>query len=242
MPLGGHLGIQSGDPLSAGKSGYQDGLCLVVGRAEPGVVGVHLFELLKRLGEASLAIKAAYILVLAGVGISILINSLTRPALATGSYGPAGTRSLRKRLPLQFKFPRSGLEPSVLLPVSVALTAGLLTSLKMGGGFLLVPMMVYLLNMLAHMVVRTSLFQISFTSCGVSYMEAMVNHSVDLVLVLPLAVGSALGAQIGARVSRYAPGHRLMSLLGILVLIVMLEMVFRLIRPPASMLSVASLS
>jgi uncharacterized membrane protein YfcA len=217
------------------------GCVLLLGGLTGGAIGVRLLELLKELGEASVAISATYILVLAGVGTSILINSLTRPALATGSYGPAGTRLLRKRLPLQLKFPRSGVEHSVFLPIGVAVMVGLLTSMGMGGGFALVPLMVYLLDMPAHMAVGTSLFQIFFTSCGVTYMQATGNHTVDLVLVFPLAVGSAVGAQIGARLSRYVPGHRLMILLGILVLIVMLEMVFRLVRAPSNMVSPAML-
>jgi hypothetical protein len=217
------------------------GCVLLLGGLTGGAIGVRLLELLHRLGKASVAINATYILVLAGVGVSILINSLTRPALATGAYRPTEARSLRQRLPLRLRFPRSGVEHSVFLPVGVAVLVGLLTSMGMGGGFVLVPVMVYLLDMPPHMAVGTSLFQIFFTSCGVTYMEATVNHTVDIVLVVPLAVGSAVGAQIGARASRYLPGHRLMILLGFLVLIVMLEMVFRLVRAPANMVSPAML-
>lgn len=213
------------------------GIVLLLGGLTGGALGVHLLELLKALGEASLTIKATYILVLASVGGSILVNSLTRPAMATGSYAPARPHHLLKRLPFQLKFPRSGVEHSVFVPIAVAAMVGLLTSMGMGGGFVLVPLMVYLLEMPPHMAVGTSLFQIFFTCSGVTFMEAGVNHTVDLLLVLPLAAGSAVGAQLGARASRHLSGHRLMALLGILVLIVMVAMVFQMVVPPSNTLS-----
>jgi hypothetical protein len=137
--------------IRLGNLDIKMGILLLLGGLIGGVIGVRLLELLKALGEAGLMIKGTYILVLASVGISILINSLTRPAMATGPHLPAKPRNLLRRLPLHLKFSRSGVQHSVFAPIAVATIAGLLTS--MGGGFVLVPLMVYLLGMPPHLAV-----------------------------------------------------------------------------------------
>jgi uncharacterized membrane protein YfcA len=101
-----------------------------------------------------------------------------------------------------------------------------------GGGFLLVPMMVYVLGMPAHVAVGTSLFQILFTCAGATVMQAGENQTVDLILVLLIAAGSTIGAQVGARLSRLLRGEQLMILLGALALGVMVKMVVSLMMPP----------
>jgi uncharacterized protein len=222
-----------------GNMDLKMGFVLLLGGLAGGATGARILDLLKAHGEAGLLIRITYILVLAGVGTSILVNSLSRPLLAMGSFRPPRPNNRLKTLPLRLKFPRSGVEHSVLVLLGFAAMVGVLTSMGMGGGFVLVPLMVYLLGMPAHVAVGTSLFQIFFTSCGVTMIEATMNHTVDLVLVLPLALGSAVGAQIGARATRHLSKHRLMILLGILVFAVMLEMVFRMARTPPNMLSPA---
>jgi hypothetical protein len=101
-----------------------------------------------------------------------------------------------------------------------------------GGGFIMVPMMVYLLRMPMHAAVGTDLFQILFTCAGVTYMQATTNHTVDLVLALLLAAGSTIGAQIGARAGRRMRGDQLKILLASVVLIVMLKMATGLLIAP----------
>jgi hypothetical protein len=105
-----------------------------------------------------------------------------------------------------------------------------------GGGFLMVPMMVYLLGMPMHAAIGTDLFQIFFTCIGVTFMQATTNQTVDLVLALPLAAGSAIGAQMGARVSRYLRGEQLRILLALLVLLVTAKMLSGLVFTPGGRL------
>jgi len=101
-----------------------------------------------------------------------------------------------------------------------------------GGGFIIIPMMVYLLRMPMHKAVGTSLFQILFTSAAVTFMQATANHTVDLVLALLLAAGSTLGAQVGARLSRLLRGDQLKILLASVVLVVMVKMALGLLLTP----------
>ncbi len=100
-------------------------------------------------------------------------------------------------------FPRSRVQHSLCVPFFLGALVGVLSAIMgVGGGFIMVPMMVYLLRMPTHVAVGTSLFQILFTCAGVTYMQATANHTVDLVLALLLALGSTIGAQVGARISR----------------------------------------
>lgn len=210
------------------------GFVLLFGGLVGGGIGVRLIEVVRALGESGPFITGAYILVLGSVGGVLLIKCLRRPLMAATSPIPARSHVLLDRLPLQMDFPRSGFECSVLVPFGIAAMVGVLTSMGMGGGFVLVPLMVYLLGMPPRVAVGTSLFQIFFTSCGVTFMEATTNHTVDIMLVLPLAIGSAIGAQIGAHLTSVLHGHVLMILLAVLVLLVMVEMVIRILRTPAN--------
>jgi len=106
-----------------------------------------------------------------------------------------------------------------------------------GGGFIMVPAMVYLLRMPAHVAVGTDLFQILFTCIGATLMQAASNHSVDVVLAIVIAAGSTIGAQLGARVSRHLRGEQLLIVLGVLALAVCLKMAVGIVLPPSNPLS-----
>jgi uncharacterized membrane protein YfcA len=206
------------------------GSILLIGGLTGGAVGVRLIEAMRVLGEAGVMITLTYILVLGGVGGYMLRKSLGRRAESAKVEGS----SLLRRLPLQMDFPRSGVRLSALGPFAVAAAVGVLASMGMGGGFVLVPAMVYLLGMPEHVAVGTSLFEILFTCSGVTFMEATANGTVDVVLVVLLAVGSTVGAQLGARASVRLRGSQLMVPLAVLG--VMAEMVFRILRTPANLL------
>ena len=109
-----------------------------------------------------------------------------------------------------------------------------------GGGFIMVPMMVYLLRIPPHVAVGTGLFQVLFTFAGVTYLQATTNHTVDLVLAVLLAAGSTIGAQIGARVSRFLRGDQLLIILASLALLVAGQMVASIVKTPSSLLSPAA--
>jgi uncharacterized membrane protein YfcA len=136
------------------------------------------------------------------------------------------------------KFAKSGVTLSPLLPIILGLFVGILAAIMgVGGGFIMVPVMVYLLRMPMHVVVGTSLFQILFTCINVTVLQAMTNRTVDMELAIILLLGSTLGVQFGARLSRKLKADQLKILLASIVLVVMIQMLVGLIFPPHLMLT-----
>jgi hypothetical protein len=136
-------------------------------------------------------------------------------------------------LPWRVDFRQSKVNLSILMPLFLGILVGALAAVMgVGGGFIMVPVMVYLLRMPMHVVVGTSLFQILFTCANVTILQASVNHTVDFLLALILLLGSATGAQLGARVSRHLKGDQLKILLALIVLAVMAKMLLGLLLPP----------
>jgi hypothetical protein len=206
-------------------------------------VGVQVVKILRARGEADLLISVMYIVVLGSVGGFMVYNSIQR--LRRGvmiqevrKHASRPLTSLLKRLPLQIEYGRSGVRHSALVPFVLCFMVGIMTAVMgVGGGFIMVPVMVYLLRMPAHVAVGTDLFQILFTCMGVTLMQAASNHSVDVVLALLIAAGSTIGAQLGARASRYMRGEQLLIVLGVLALAVCLKMVVGIAVPPSNPLS-----
>ena len=213
-------------------------VALIGGLAGSGF-GVRVMESLEKMGNANLVINLTYIVMLGTIGGFILKDSVKkwrRGTLAQTAERPKRNSRLNK-LPWQMDFPRSGVRHSVLVPLGLCMIVGLMTAVMgVGGGFMLVPVMVYVLGMPAHVAVGTSLFQILFTCAGAAVMQAGANHTVDVVLALIVAAGSTVGAQAGARMSRWLRGEQLMGLLGILALVVMLKMAVGLMLPPPNLL------
>jgi uncharacterized membrane protein YfcA len=140
---------------------------------------------------------------------------------------------MAEAMPLKMDFPRSGVAMSALVPFGLGVLVGLLAAIMgVGGGFIMVPVMVYLLRMPMHVVVGTSLFQILFTCINVTILQSAMNHTVDFVLALLLLVGSVIGAQIGVRISRRLKGDQLKILLSIVVLVVCGKMLLGLLTRP----------
>jgi uncharacterized membrane protein YfcA len=143
-----------------------------------------------------------------------------------------------RTMPFQTDFKRSGIRISVLMPLVLGTLVGILAAIMgVGGGFIMVPVMVYMLRMPMHVVVGTSLFQILFTCINVTVMQATQNHTVDFVLALLLLLGSALGTQVGAKLGKKLGGEQLKILLASLVLIVMFKMLFDLLVQPDILLA-----
>jgi uncharacterized protein len=220
------------------------GIVLLLGGLAGSALGVRCIRVLKAVGNADVVITLTYIVVLGFVGGYILRDSLRkmgRGLMAPRSRKPGHTRTILNRLPFQMDFPRSGVRHSLLVPCALCSLVGILTAIMgVGGGFMLVPVMVYLLGMPAHVAVGTSLFQILFTCAGATVMQANTNHTVDLVLALILALGSTIGAQIGARLSRLLRGEQLMIIMAILALVVMVKMAINVTLSPGNPLSVAA--
>ena len=219
------------------------GITLLVGGLAGGAVGVEIIKVLRTLGNADLLITVTYIVVLGAVGGSMFIaclRALRRGAVVVKPHRPVKRANTLARLPWQMDFPHSRVRHSILVPFFLCALVGMLAAIMgVGGGFMMVPMMVYLLRMPAHVAVGTDLFQILFTCAGVTYMQATTNHTVDLVLALLLAAGSTIGAQIGARASRYLRGEQLLIILATLALLVAGKMLVGLVTTPSALLEVS---
>jgi uncharacterized membrane protein YfcA len=222
------------------------GSLLLAGGLAGGWVGVETIKALRTAGEANLTITLTYIVVLGALGSYMFwqsLRTLRHGTIAKKSRSRPREKGLLARLPWQMDFPRSGVRHSVLLPLALAVLAGVLASVMgVGGGFIMLPLMIYLLGMPTHVAVGTSLFQILFLSAGVTFMQADANHTVDLLLVLPLAICSAMGAQFGVRLSRLLRGEQLMILLATLVLAVTGKMATNLFMKPSSLLAPVEIS
>lgn len=222
------------------------GCVLLAGGLVGSALGVRCIKSLREFGNADFVITLAYILILGLIGGYILRDSwrkLRGGLMAHRTRRVSKPMTLLSSLPLQIEFPRSGVRHSLLVPFALCVLVGVLTAIMgVGGGFLLIPMMVYLLGMPAHVAVGTSLFQILFTCAGATLMQAKVNHTVDLVLALLVAAGSTIGAQVGARLSRLMRGEQLMIILGVLALVVMVKMVISITVPPTVPISPAAVA
>ncbi len=206
-------------------------------------VGVWLFNELKYAGHIDLTISLGYVIFLGIVGSFMLAESLPgvlnrRPvAVALAARGPT-RHPWMTALPFKMRFRRSKLYVSALIPLALGFVVGLLVAMMgVGGGFLMVPVMIYLLGMPTQVVIGTSLFQITFVTAGTALLQATVNQSVDLVLALLLMVVGVVGAQIGARLSARIKGEHLRVMLGLIVLAVALRLALDLVIKPSDIFS-----
>lgn len=230
-----------------GNVDFKMGLFLLVGGLIGGSFGVHLVKILRALGNADFVINLTYVAMLGIIGGYMFLESLrnlTKPPMAEVPLPPRLQKSpsfyarIITGLPLKRHFEKSGIQISLILPVVLGGIAGLLAAIMgVGGGFILVPIMVYLLRMPMHVVVGTSLFQIFFTCINVAIMQSYINHTVDFILALILLIGSSSCAQIGARISKRLKGDQIKILLAIIILVVMVRMLSGLILPPSLYLS-----
>lgn len=219
------------------------GLLLLVGGVAGGTLGVQIIKLLRQLGNADFLINVTYVLMLGLIGGYMFMESLQsmRRCKQSDTGEPkteSGYARFIGKLPWQMDFPRSGIRLSVLMPLVLGGLVGILAAIMgVGGGFIMVPVMVYLLRMPMHVVVGTSLFQILFTCVNVTIMQSAQNHTVDFMLALLLLIGSSIGAQVGAAIGKKLPGDRLKILLASLVLVVMGKMLLDLLVQPAVLLA-----
>ena len=217
---------------------FRMGAVLAAGGAVGSVAGVEVFRWLRLAGQADLAVALAYLVFLGVIGSLMLWESLR--ALARQRRGePAGASQSRRPallygLPLKMRFPRSRLYISVLPPLLLGAFVGVLSAVMgVGGGFILVPAMIYLLRMPAGVVVGTSLFQIILTTSLTTVLQAGRNQTVDILLTGLLVLGGVFGAQLGARASARVRAEELRVLLALIILGVGLFMGMRLILTPA---------
>ena len=213
---------------------------LIAGGVLGSVLGVQLFAYLQRLGQIDLVISLCYVVFLGVIGTLMLIESINaiRQRLTNAS---APRRRRRKRrlidaLPFKTRFPVSGLYMSVIPPLAIGFLVGVLAALMgVGGGFVMVPAMIYLLRMPTSVVIGTSLFQILFVTALTTFLQAAQNQTVDIVLAAILIVGGVVGAQLGARAGARLPGEELRAGLAILVVAVCLKLAWDLTATPVDL-------
>jgi uncharacterized membrane protein YfcA len=221
-----------------GNVDFKMGFLLLIGGVIGGTVGVQIIKVLRNLGDADFVIKMTYVVMLGLVGFYMFLESLQSlrhkvPEAKPGRGRPSLYARMIQALPWQMKFPKSGITVSPVLPGLLGVLVGILAAIMgVGGGFIMVPVMVYMLRMPMHVVVGTSLFQILFTCVNVTIMQAISNHTVDLVLAIILLLGSTIGAQFGTRLSSRLKADQLKILLASIVLLVMVQILVGLILPP----------
>ena len=214
---------------------------LLIGGLIGSWVGVYLFNYLKSQGQVDLLVKLCYVFFLGIVGGLMLLESLRAMwrVRQTGKVAPRTKHNWVHNLPFKVKFRVSGLYISVIPPIMVGLLVGILAAIMgVGGGFILVPAMIYLLGMPTKVVIGTSLFQIIFVTGFTTIMHAINSQTVDMLLALLLIIGGVIGAQVGARVGVRLKAEQLRILLAVLVLAVAVKIALDLLLQPSELFGV----
>ncbi|KMS60241.1 permease [Novosphingobium barchaimii LL02] len=225
---------------------YQMGSVMVAGGIIGTGLGAVLFNLLEKLGQIDTVINILYVVLLGSIG-GLMAKESIQSIRAERSGVPLPARKRRHHpmvasLPMRWRFYRSGLYISPLAPLLLGIGTGILTMLMgIGGGFVLVPAMLYILGMSANVVVGTSLFQILFVTMATTMMHALTTHAVDIVLAALLLLGSVSGAQVGAQFAQKASPVKLRLLLAVIVLLVAGRMALGLGYRPDEIYTVAPL-
>ncbi|SFR46730.1 hypothetical protein SAMN04488005_2284 [Yoonia tamlensis] len=219
------------------------GTVLLVGGLVGSALGVLLFNFLRSLGQVDLLVQLCYVLFLGVIGALMFVESLR----AIRRANRPGVRPVRRKhnwvhnLPLKMKFRVSGLYISVVPPLLVGVLVGVLAAIMgVGGGFIMVPAMIYLLGMPTKVVIGTSLFQIIFVAGFTTILHATTNHTVDVVLALLLLIGGVVGAQFGTRWGVRMKAEQLRILLATLVLGVCAKLAIDLLIQPAELYSLTA--
>lgn len=219
------------------------GVVMLLGGVLGAVLGVQVVSILRRAGLFELAVSLSYVVFLGAIGSMMLAESLAalrRAPVAGGAQRKkSGQHTWFDGLPFKMRFPRSKVYISVVPPVIIGMFVGMLAAVMgVGGGFIVVPAMIYLLRMPTNVVVGTSLFQIVFVAAAATLLHAVENKSVDIVLAALLVVGGVIGTQFGSMAGQRLRGEHLRVLLAALVLMVSIRLAFDLVWPPRETFSI----
>ncbi len=229
-----------------GNVDYKMGIYLLIGGFVGGAVGVQIIKVLRATGGADFLIKMTYVVMLGVVGTFMFFESLNalrkkkgNPVAEVKETAPVERKKgFFASLPMQTYFEKSGVTHSALVPIVLGVFVGILAAIMgVGGGFLMVPVMIYMLRMPMHVVVGTSLFQIMFTCIEVTFLQAYSNKTVDFLLAILLLIGSVFGAQIGTILGKKLHGDQLKILLAIIVLAVTAKIILELVTEPSMLLA-----
>jgi uncharacterized membrane protein YfcA len=225
-----------------GNIDLQMGYLLIGGGVFGAITGVRILYALKQAGQLEFFVTLTYVILLGVIGSLMLIESLrtlkAAPARA-GSARRAGQHTWIQGLPLKRRFPDSKLYISAIPPVAIGAFVGWLTAIMgIGGGFVMVPAMIYLLRMPTRMVIGTSALQIVVVTAFTTVLQSVQNHAVDVVLAMPLIVGGVVGAQYGVGFGERLRAEQLRAGLALLVLAVAVRMAVGLVVPPSDLYAI----
>ena len=231
--------------MKRGTLDFKLGTVLLGGGILGSTVGIYVFTLLRSLGQLDLFISLLYVVMLGTVGGLMLVESVNALRRARDGAAPTlkkpGQHNWIHRLPLKMRFRASKLFVSVIPVIGLGAGIGFLSSIMgVGGGFIMVPALIYLLKVPTNVVVGTSLFQIIFVAAFTTIVHASTNYTVDVVLAFMLMIGGVAGAQYGAKAGQRLRGEQLRALLALLVLAVALRLAFDLFVRPQSIYSLAA--
>lgn len=219
---------------------------LLIGGLIGSAIGMVIFNTLRSLGQVDLLVNLCYVIFLGTVGALMFVESLRALRRTRRTPGTAGPRKPRRQrtwiyaLPFKMRFRVSGLYISVIPPILVGMAVGILAAIMgVGGGFIMVPAMIYLLNMPTKVVIGTSLFQIIFVTAFTTLLHAITNQTVDLLLALVLLIGGVVGAQFGTTIGARMKAEQLRILLAVLVLAVCGKLALDLLLPPGELFELA---
>jgi len=223
-----------------GTVDFRMGGILLIGGVIGSTLGVGLFSWLQTLGQIDLVIQLSYVIMLGIIGSLMMVESIRTIIQSRKSGGSRRTKLHQHHwvhgLPLKMRFRKSRLYISALMPFGVGIMVGVLSAIMgVGGGFVMVPAMVYLLGMPTAVVVGTSLYQIIFVTANITIFQSTMNQTVDIPLAVLLLVGGVMGAQYGARIGKNLPGEQIRGLLAAMVLAVCGKILYDLTVTPSEL-------
>jgi uncharacterized membrane protein YfcA len=225
---------------------FKMGGVLLVGGVLGSSLGVIAFGLLRRFGQIDLVIAIAYVVTLGSVGTMMAIesvNALRRVRRRQGQPAKLHQHNWAQGLPLKMRFRKSRLYISATLPIGIGFVVGIMSAIMgVGGAFLMVPAMIYMLGMPTSIVIGTSLFQIIFVQAYVTVLQATQNQTVDILLALILTLGGVVGAQFGGRWGARLPAEQLRFLMALVVLAVAGGLLYQLVSTPRELYSIVTLA
>jgi uncharacterized protein len=221
------------------------GALLMAGGLAGSVLGVYLFTLFRQLGQIELVVNGSYVVLLGSIG-GLMLNESIKAIRSARSGNPLPPVKAHQHiwihgLPLKMRFRRSRLYISVIPPIILGIIVGVLTAVMgVGGGFIMIPAMIYLLRMPTNVVIGTSQFQILFVTAAATILHAATDQTVDIVLAFLLVAGGVIGVQMGVRVGSEVRGEQLRAGLAVLVLLVAGRLFIGLVRTPEDIYSIVA--
>lgn len=230
--------------LKRGNVDIKMGIVLVLGGLIGSTFGVSLFKILQKTGNIDIVIALVYVVFLGTISITMLIDSIK--VLVEKKYDVVWEKNKDSRfkklskiieyLPWKMDFPKSEINISIVVPFLLSAGIGVLVALMgIGGGFLMIPAMIYILKMPPHIVIGTSLFQIIFIASNATFLQALTNYTVDIVLAFLMIISSSIGAQIGTRIGYKVDADNIRSILALMLLGVCSKMLMTLLSEPENL-------